>query len=121
MPRATLPKTTPLGGEPTRPLTADSADMVMTAADVANLNQFVAAGKDVVVAFNSGGSAYTVTITSAPLNGRTGDITTYSIGAGEFAVFGPFATLGWKQTDGYVYLQASNAAVKFGVLDLSNF
>src|SRR5689334_15173988 len=121
MARTALTKTTPLGSLPTLPLAADSADLTMTAAATSNLNSFVASGKDLIIAHNTGGSSYTVTITSVALNGRTGDITTYSIGAGEYAVLGPLLTPGWRQTDGSVYLQASNAAVKFGVIDLSNF
>lgn len=98
---------------------ADAADLPMTAADVANMNQFTASGRDLVVAHNTGGSAYTVTITSSPdPYGRSRDIATYSLGAGEYAVFGPFELTGWVQTDGKVYLQASNAAVKFGVVAL---
>lgn len=98
---------------------ADSADLAMAAADVANMNQFSASGKDLVVAHNTGGSAYTLTVTSvADPYGRTKDIATYSLGAGEYAVFGPLALLGWVQTDGKVYLQASNAAVKLGIVAL---
>lgn len=98
---------------------ADAADLTMTAADVANMNQFTASGKDLVIAHNTGASAYTVTITSSPdPYGRSRDIATYSLAAGEYGVFGPFELTGWAQTDGKVYLQASNAAVKFGVVAL---
>jgi hypothetical protein len=98
---------------------AGAADLAMTAADVANMNQFSASGKDLVIAHNTGGSAYSVTITSAPDPfGRLTHIATYSLGAGAYAVFGPFALAGWVQADGKIYLQASNAAVKFGVVAL---
>lgn len=99
---------------------ADSADLAMTAADVANLNQFSASGKDLVFAHNTGASAYTVTITSAPdPYGRTKDIATFSLAAGEYGVFGPFSLTGWVQADGKIYLQASNASVKLGIVALS--
>lgn len=99
--------------------TANAADLTMTAADAVNYNEVVASGNDLVIAHNTGGSAYTVTITSAAdPYGRTGDISAYSLGAGEYAVFGPFRNLGWMQTDGKLYFQASNAAVKFGVVRL---
>jgi hypothetical protein len=116
MPRTSLTKTTPRGAFGT--YSADSADVTFTAADTVNLNQFRATGNNLVIARNTGGSAYTVTITSTPVNGRSGDIATYSIGAGETAVFGPFLgnQNGWTQSDGYVYLQASNAAVTFAVI-----
>jgi len=119
MARATLTKTTPLGSNGT--YGANLADMVMTAANVSDKNQFVCTGNDLVIAHNTnaGSTARTVTVTSvADPYGRTGNIAAYSIGAGEFAVFGPFKSTGWQQTDGYVYLEADNAEVKFGVVTL---
>ncbi len=123
MPRTPLTKTTPLGSLPAAlPLVVNSADLTMTAADISNLNAFVASGKDLIVVQNSHASTpYTVTITSIAKDGRTGDITTYSLAAGVIAVFGPLQTPGWRQTDGSVYMQGSNAAIKFGVIDISNF
>jgi hypothetical protein len=120
MARQTLTKLTAPGSFPALPLTADSADLPMTAADTSNKEQFVATGKDLIVAHNTGASAYTVTITSVAdgRNRRTGDITSYSIGAGEYAAFGPFEKAGWMQTDGKIYLEANNTAVKFGVVAL---
>ena len=118
MARTTLTKTTALGpyGDYSA---ANAADLAMAAADTTNYNQFVASSRDLVIAHNTGGSAYTVTITSSDdPYGRTGDVAAYSLGAGEYAVFGPFKRPGWVQADGYVYLQASNAAVKFGVVAL---
>jgi hypothetical protein len=99
---------------------ADSLDLNLQAADVANKNQFTPSGDDLVIVQNSHAStAYTFTLTSAPdpFN-RTGDITTYSLAAGEVAVF-RIKTLGWAQVaDGKVYLEGSNAAVKFAVVPL---
>jgi hypothetical protein len=98
---------------------ANSADVPLVAADVANLNYFVASGNDLVLAFNSGGTPQTVTITSASdPYGRTRDITSYSLGAGELAVFGPFGNLGWMQTNGQVWLQADSANVKLAAIRL---
>lgn len=118
MGRTTLTKTTPLGKR-TDKYTANAADLTMTAADTGNTNQFAASGKDLVIAHNTSvGTPYTVTIGNVvPEN----DIAAYSLGAGEYAVFGPFELDGWVQTDWKVYLEGENAAVKFGVLDLSNF
>ena len=121
MARATLTKTTALGHR-SDVYTAGAAALTMTAADASNKNQFAASAKDLVIAHNTGASPYTVTITSTPDGlGRSGDIATYSVPAGVYAVFGPFGLDGWVQTDGKVYLEASNAAVKFGAVDLSNF
>lgn len=104
-------------GAKTNVYTANAADLTMTAAIPADYEQVVAGGKDLVIAHNTGASAYTVTIESVvDARGRTGDIAAYSLGAGEYAVFGPFDPEGWKQTDGYLYFRASNASVKFGVV-----
>lgn len=119
MPRTTLTALAALGPWGAYSV-ANSADLPMSAADVGNKNQVAATGNDLVIAHNTGGSPYTITITSIadPRNNRTGDITTYSLGAGEYAAFGPFKGVGWKHTDGYIYFEASNALVKFGIVGL---
>jgi len=120
MARYTHVKTTALGNFPALALVANSVDLAMTAAVAADKEQTVMSGKDLVIAHNTGAGARTVTFTSVA-NGqdkRTGDITTYSIGAGEFAVFGPFEKSGWMQTDGKLYFEAEHAEVKFGVVAL---
>jgi len=120
MPRATLTKLAALGNNPALPIAANAVDLPMTAANAANKEQFVASGKDLIIAYNSGAGARTVTITSVvdPRNNRTGDITPYSIGAGEYAVFGPFYREGWMQPDGYIYIEAEHAEVRWGVITL---
>jgi len=91
----------------------------MTAADATNKEDVVCTGAEIVIAHNTGGSAYTVTVTSvADSRGRTGNVSTYSLAADDYAVFGPFDTEGWIQADGKLYFEASNAAVKFGVVKL---
>ena len=47
---------------------------------------------------------------------RTGDITAYSIGAAEYAFFGPFAVEGWRQTDGKIHVACSHADIKFALV-----
>jgi hypothetical protein len=49
---------------------------------------------------------------------RSGNITSYSIGAGEIAAFGPFQPEGWMQADGQVYIAATADDVSFAVLRL---
>lgn len=118
MARTTLTKTTALGQFGT--YSANAADITMTAGDASNLNQFVATGNDLVIVRNSGAGARTLTITSAAdAQGRTGDITTYSIGAGEYAVFGPFTTVqGFRQSGGYIYITPEHAEVLIGIVAL---
>lgn len=118
MPRTTTNKTPVVGPYPVS-VPADSLDINFQAADTSNLNQFAPGGDDLILAWNTHATnPYTFTVTSAPdgLN-RTGDITTYSIGAGEIAQF-RVKNLGWVQSDGKVYIQASNSAVKFGIIAL---
>ena len=118
MARTTLVKTAAKGPFPSLPVSAGGLDVTMAAADVANKNQFLPSGKDLLIAQNSGASAYTITVTSAAdRQGRTGDVTTYSIAAGGIAAF-VVGSDGWVQTDGYVYCEASNASVKLGVVSL---
>ncbi len=101
---------------------AGAADFTFQAANATDKEYFVCTGRELLIAYNSdGASAYTVTITSVDdEKGRSEDITTYSLAAGDYAVFGVGLTnaKGWKQTSGQIYIEASNAAVKFAVLRL---
>jgi len=85
-------------------------------------NNFVCSGQDLVVVNNSHGSnAYTVTITSvADEKNRTGHITSYSLAAGDYAVFGVGLTnsKGWQSTAGKIQIDVENAAVKVAILRL---
>ena len=120
MARATLTKTLALGQFGT--YGANLADLTMAAANVADKNQFVFRPRDIVVVHNTDASSQTVTVTSKALakSGRTGDIGPYTIGAGEYAIVGPFDDQdGFAQADGYIYLEASHAGVKFGVIEQS--
>lgn len=120
MARATLTRTTPLGPYPTLQPAADALDVVMTACDVANGNQFLLDGPCILLAQNTDGAAartFTLTSIADPQN-RTGDVTAYSVGIGEIAAFKIDQVAGWRQADGYLYLSGSNAALKFGIIRL---
>lgn len=93
---------------------ANALDATFTAIDVGNGNRTLNNGQLMLIFVNSHETnAYTVTVTSvADQNGRTGDITAYSLAAGEYAIVGPLKTEGWTQTTGYVHYTAENAAVK---------
>jgi len=95
------------------------ASITWTAADVTNKNQWRPTGNDIVIARNTdAAAAHNVTITSAPdPYGRKGDIS-QSIPASGYMVFGPFKSMGWEQTDGYIYLEADDAQVEFVVIGL---
>jgi hypothetical protein len=102
------------------PINAADLQLALTAADVANGNMFKVLDGGVLIAQNSGASPYTITINAAvDAHGRSGDITTYSLAAGDIvAIWVP--SVGVAQTSGTdagkVYVSATNAAVKFAFL-----
>jgi hypothetical protein len=118
MPRTIVTPRAVTVGHPTLPVPVNSLDLTEVAADIVNKNRVVHTGKEVIVAHNTDVGAVTVTITSVPVHGRSGDVTAYSLGAGEIALFGPYPTTGWRQTDGYLYFEASDVDCKFAVLKL---
>lgn len=106
---------------PVTPLTANSADFVWTAAgaDFADGFRFQHTGKEILLVRNDNVGAQTVTINSvANQRGRTGTISAYSVGAGEYAAFPPFPVEGWRQSNGYLTGAASAADVQLAVLRL---
>lgn len=127
MARTTRAKTSvPMPGSsyPTLPLVADSRDLTLTAmsgasgsnGDQIDFSDFRALL--VLIQNSHATNAYTVTFTSATDQfNRTGDISTYSLAAGEIGWF-YFERAGWRQSDGMLYLEASNAAVKVAAIGL---
>lgn len=114
MARTALTKTIPPGG-----YAGAGETLTETAADTSNKNEFTCTGNDLIIAHNTGGSAYTVTINSVDDKyNRSEDITAESIAAGAIHIFGPFPYHGWQQSDGVIHLEASNAAVKFAIVQL---
>ena len=99
-------------------LARDEPDHVFVAADVANKNEVVLTGREFVLAQNSGATPRTITFTSVidDLN-RYGDITAYSIEAGETAIFGPFPKRGWAQaSNSKLYFEATHIEVLFAIV-----
>lgn len=92
-----------------------------TAADATNKNELALTGREIVIARNTGVSTRTITVTSVsdPLDNRTGNITTQNILAGKLMMLGPLAPEGWRQTDGFLYIEASNAEVVFSVIQVA--
>lgn len=99
-------------------IAADGADVTMTAGDASNGNDFVSSGDEIVIVQNTHATlAYTVTFTSvADSLNRTGDITAYSLAAGEIACFGPFPAHGWRYTGNKIRVTVSNASIKLGLV-----
>jgi hypothetical protein len=117
MGRTTLTRTTPLGAYPSLPVAANALDAVMTGADVTNKNQFLLDAPLIIIAQNTDTVDRTVTLTSAPdAQKRTGDVGPYTLSADEIALFRIDQVAGWVQSDGYLYLEANNVAVKLGAI-----
>ena len=97
----------------------NAADFTWAAADIVDQNSFPCTGREIVLVRNDNVGPQTVTINSvADPYKRTQDVTAYSVGIGEYAFFGPFPVVGWRQADGNVYLEASAADVFFAVVRL---
>jgi hypothetical protein len=120
MARTALSIISPKG--PYSSVVAGDLDFVFEAADDINGNAFPCTGRELTLIRNSHETnAATVTITSAPdPYGRTKDITTYVLDAGEFAAFWVGKTVGWRQSDGMAYLDvAGTGTIEFAVLRIS--
>jgi hypothetical protein len=89
-----------------------------TAGDVSNNMAFDWTGREQIILTVSGVTARTVTIPSVPVAGRSGDITTYSVAAGEVHIIPPFVSKGWVQADGKVYLDPSHAELVVRVVQI---
>lgn len=116
MARTAIAAQTPKGPYPGT-ISANLLDIAFTAADNANGHTTPFVGnRMLVVARNSGAGARTITITSvADSHGRTGDVTAYSIGAGEYKAF-IVERDGWQQSDGALYHTAEHSEVLVAVL-----
>jgi hypothetical protein len=118
MARQTLSKQTPKGPYPTLPVSANALDISWTAADATNKEQFVPGNDTLVLVKNDAVAAKTVTFTSkADDKNRTGDVSAYSLGAGEIAMF-RFKKAGWMQSDGKIYMEAESSDIKYAVIQL---
>lgn len=119
MARTALTKVTPKG--PYTAISPGDLALAFTAADAVNGNKFPLSGTEIVLMQNTDTGAHHVTISSTPDDkGRSGDIASYSIAAGAFAVWSARgAHDGWKESDGNLYISADDATIKFAVLNLA--
>jgi hypothetical protein len=103
---------------PTGQPAVNTLDLTMTAPSVAADGvQFTNVGRDVVIIQNTDVGAQTFTVVSNALQGRTQDITTYSLGIGESAALA-FPAPGWNDASGKLKITMSAVTVKVGVLRL---
>ncbi len=112
-----------LGPYPTLPVAANSLDFAFTAPAVAADGvSFVMTGREILLVQNTDVGAQTFTLESTvDAKGRTGDVTTYSLAAGEFACFDARGLEGWRQASGGAfYLKMSADTVKVAILRLAS-
>jgi hypothetical protein len=95
-------------------------NLTFAAADVANMNDFVFTGRELIIARNTDASTRNVTLTSIKddLN-RVGNVTRALL-TNEFAIFEALKLSGWLQSDGKFYLQADHANVLFAIVRLKS-
>lgn len=119
MPRTLIAAQTTPGAYPALPPAANSRDLTFVAGDVVNGNDAtIVENKTFVVARNINVGAKTITFTSvADTLNRTGDITAYSIGPAELAVFGPFKAVGWTHS-GKLWIDVEHADVTLAIITL---
>jgi hypothetical protein len=92
---------------------ANGLDAATFDLDNTNGNVWVGTGRELLVIQNPTAGAVTVTLTSsADAANRKGDITAYSLGAGEFMTFWYGSLVGWNQGGGQVYLDCSATGLK---------
>lgn len=114
MPRTAITPITPIGPFPALPVAANSLDFAYTAGDAVNGNtiDFGGASRMLVCFQNVNAGAQTFTLQSALDSfNREGDITAYSLAAGEFGAF-MVTRNGWRQSDNDLYIDVSHADVK---------
>ena len=121
MSRTNIATQTPVGPYPAGGAVSPGALKVnFTAADVSNHNEFMYSGKEILLVTNTDSASHNVTFTSAPdEHGRSGDIATYAVPAGETHCFDfRQGAAGWLQSDGHVYFQGDNALLLFAILTI---
>lgn len=120
MVRTVLPIITPKGPFP-GVVAPDDLDFVFTASDLANKNDFLFTGRELILVQNTDVGAQTITLTSAlDPQKRTQDITAYSFAADEFGIFWAGDLVGWIQTGGKFHLEASAVTVLFAIIRIPN-
>lgn len=101
---------------------AESADITFAASTGSagdSGNSFTSTGNDILIARNDNAAAKTITFTTLEdPYGLQEDISAYSIGIGEYAIFGIFQVVPWRQADGLVYFETNHADIKVAVIAL---
>jgi hypothetical protein len=113
----------PAGAYPALPPGANSRDVTFQVCD-SGLGNYtpIVENKTLILIQNVAVGAKTVTFTSVVDDkNRTGDITAYSVGASEIAMFGPFKAAGWSHGIGAgngIWIDGEDANIKIAVITL---
>lgn len=95
----------------------DGTVYTFAASDVANGNDVVFTGREVILARNDGASPYTITIASAADSlGRTKDCVV-TLAASANVILGPYPKYGWDKA-GILEINGNNASVMIAIARL---
>ena len=107
------------GAYPSLPVTPGSNLVETISVPADGMSTAIVDSKTLVLVHNTAVGAETVTFTSvADVYGRTGDITAYSLGAGDQRFFGPFKLAGWAQSGNVLWIDTSDAGILLAVITL---
>lgn len=97
------------------PFSANDLDVTPSTGNSTDGNEWTARAGDVLYFINTDSGAQTITLQSTEdAQGREGDITTYSLGAGEVGAVALDKLTGWAD-GGVVHVDCSDATVLFWV------
>jgi len=100
---------------------AGAADFTFAAGTPTDGDTFVCTGREILIVNNTDVATKYITVVSVDdETNRSENITTYSLAAGDFAVFGVGLTnsKGWKSSAGTIRITVEDADVKVAVLRL---
>jgi hypothetical protein len=100
---------------------ATGFDFTWAASTLTDGDTFVCTGRELLLVQNTTAGALTITVTSTPDDkGRSGDITSYSVGANGFSVIpvGLTTSAGFRSSAGTIRITCSAITLKVAVLRL---
>lgn len=96
---------------------AGAQDVPFADSDSALGNSVPCTGREYLLAHNNDVAGQTVTVDAASDKaGRDGTLTAYSLAADAVAIFGPFPTAYYRQTDGTLHIDTSDDNVRLAVV-----
>jgi len=109
-----------VGKYPVTPLVANVADLTFAATELAG-DTFPNSGKELIILRNDDAAPQTITITSqVDEKNRLGSISAYSVGIGEYAIFGPFPPSAWNDPNtGLLNLLSSDVDLMIAVVRIT--